>query len=315
MTVIYPDIASYQGNISLAGFPAVCIKATEDGGEGPTSRYVNPFYQAKMAEARRLGIPAIAYHYLHGVDPAAEADFCLSVAGLGVPLMLDVEAYGADVADCLAFTREARARGGNPRLCYLPRWYWTQIGSPDLRPLAPAGGLALVSSYYGGDWTRPDWPGWQPYAPGQPAPAIGQYTDRGAANGQAVDLNVFRGTIDQFRELLGGDMTALDDAFPAAPGVVDAAGHPVQRTLTVDIREAASILLDGKTIGGDAPAGLYGIVRQVIAEELAHVIPNGMIGVDLAGALVPHLPTAEQIAAALIRQLTGTTSPAPSGTV
>lgn len=208
MPVFYPDIASYQAGISLAGADVVAVKATEDGGAGPASRYANPDYTRVLAEARQRGIVAIAYHYLHGTYPVAEAAYAMSVIGAGVPIMLDVEAYGADVDDVLRFTAEARRLGGHPCLVYLPRWYWLNIGGPDLRPLVAAG-LSLVSSHYTLAGYTPDGPGWAPY--GGMTPVAWQYTDRGQFNGRPVDMNVFRGTLVEFTALLtGGQMSTLD---------------------------------------------------------------------------------------------------------
>ncbi len=78
----------------------------------------------------------------------------------------------------------------------------------------------------------------------------------------------------------GSNVTTLDEAFPSFD-------KKVMRTLVTDIREAASILLDGVTIGGDKPAGLYGVVREVVAAELNKRAP--VMAVDataLAGAML-----------------------------
>src|SRR5260221_14333901 len=86
--------------------------------------------------------------------------------------MLDVEPAGSfspSLSQVIGYVDAAHAAGLSLRLIYLPRWYWQQIGSPDLAPLASRG-LALVSSAYpGGSGTAQQlYPGdsaagWQPY--------------------------------------------------------------------------------------------------------------------------------------------------------
>jgi hypothetical protein len=105
------------------------------------------------------------------------------------------------VDECLGFAAALRARGGVCSLVYFPKWYWAhaEIGRPDLNRLTNAG-IHLVSSSY---ITYSDnGPGWQPYAPGQPVPAIWQYTDALPYGGQRVDFNAFKGTVDELRALL-----------------------------------------------------------------------------------------------------------------
>lgn len=199
MTLFYPDISDYDAGISLNGMAAVIVKATE----GTT--YTSPDYARVAADARSRGIPWAAYHFLHhNSDPAAQARHYHDVAG-AVPCMLDVETAldgtKATVGDALTFANQLRALGGHVRLVYLPHWYWQELGSPDLRPLAAAG-MGLVSSDY---TTYSDTgPGWAAY--GGVAPIVWQYTEAHQLNGFSVDFNAFRGTVDQFRALLGGSV-------------------------------------------------------------------------------------------------------------
>lgn len=304
--VFYPDIASYQAGMSLAGLQVVCVKATEDGGEGPGSRYVNPDYARAAAEARARGETLIAYHYLHGAaagaDPVMEADFAYSIIGAGVPVMLDVEAYGATVADCLAFAAELRRRGGNPRLAYLPRWYWdTNLHQADLRPLTTAG-LHVVSSNYPTGGYSDSGPGWDPY--GGVAPIGWQYTDRASVNGHLVDMNAYRGSLAQFRALLsGGPMTdpiSWETRFPAAPSVKDGAGNVLQRSLVDDVRGTASILFDGVTVDGDVPAG-FGVLADLVAKRASPVV--AVNAATLAQAFELAGITAQNIARTILAEL------------
>jgi hypothetical protein len=211
----YPDIASYQTGISLAGQQAVCVKATEDGGN-TQDRYQNPDYTRAMAEATRLGLVKMAYHFLRKDNPAGEADYAFSIIGHGVATMIDAEASQVNVADILAFHHEYRARGGLSRLVYLPRWYWSDLGEPDLSPLVSAG-LGLVSSNYQSATDPTNGPGWQPY--GGMTPVISQFTNNGTVNGRFVDLNAFRGTVGQLHWYLYGPSEPLPTpATPPFPG-------------------------------------------------------------------------------------------------
>jgi hypothetical protein len=238
--VYYPDGASFQSGISLAGWLAFMAKATEGTG------YRNPAYPAQRGEAARRGARFGAYHFLHGGNAAAQADACFGVVGRGVPLMVDHEpTAGAlrqllglapgdeepldavvarmagrlpehlepghaerlaqvsaaeprtmsrpSVQDTAQFVDRYRALGGTVWKVYLPRWYWGQLGSPSLAPLA-ARGLELVTSNYSGNPEQAAGPGWQTYG-GMPTVKTWQYTSSGTVNGmRPVDLNAFRGT-------------------------------------------------------------------------------------------------------------------------
>lgn len=214
MTIFYPDISSYEAGISLAGMPAVVVKATE----GTT--YTNPDYARVAADAIARGIPWAAYHFLHhNSDPAAQARHFHSVAG-NAPCMLDIETAGdgtrATLSDALTFSSALNSLGGAVRLAYFPHWYWQALGSPDLTPLTRAG-IGLVSSNYTSYSNTGA--GWSAY--GGVTPTVWQYTDAHQLNGYTVDCNAFRGTVDQFRALLTGK--APNVTSPTDPILVHAA--------------------------------------------------------------------------------------------
>lgn len=190
-TTFFPDISHYQTGLNLKGAPAVIAKATE----GSTFR--DPAYAGFTAQAATLGIPFAAYHWLNTVDLAAQAANAFAVAR-STPLMWDCEAAGATVPRILDITTRYRNLGGIATLCYLPRWWWQQLGSPDLRPLAAAG-LAIVSSNYPAAGYTEAGPGWTAY--GGVTPTIWQYTSSQPFNGQTVDFNAYRGSVDQLRTL------------------------------------------------------------------------------------------------------------------
>lgn len=252
--VYYPDGASFQAGINLAGWHAYCAKATQG------TSYTNPAYQAMKAEAARRGAFFGAYHFLMHGNAAAQADHCHAVTGNSVPLMIDHEpttgaawgqgdgagtgpsaehlrrlaalsepqrgvASAPTVADAEQFCDRYRQLGGTVHQLYLPGWYWAQLGRPSLATLARRN-LHLVTSLYTGSPEDPAGRGWQTYG-GMPPVYTWQYTASGSVNGMApVDVNAFRGsgtqdlagTLTEMRSLwTTGSLNGPHPPAPAAP--------------------------------------------------------------------------------------------------
>ncbi len=199
MTIQFPDLSHYKP-VSLDGAVALITKGTQG------AYNVDPTFAPFRADAIRRGIPFCGYHWIDTSDLALQAANAWRVMG-STPVMWDAEAAGVTVPRLLDITAKFRALGGKPRLCYLPRWWWRDhMGSPDLRPLAAAG-LSLVSSAYPSSGYSEDGIGWEPY--GGVSPVIWQFTDAKPFNGQRVDFNAYRGTVEQLRALFNG--TGGDD--------------------------------------------------------------------------------------------------------
>lgn len=274
MSIQFPDIASYQGDISLTGLDAVIIKATQ-AGDTPQDRYENPNYASRIAQAEQLTTVTAAYHYLTPGSMIGEAEYCYSIVGPHLALMIDMEASKLSVPDAVAFTKQYRAIGGLPRLVYLPNWYWVDLGRPDLSPLQGAG-LSLVSSNYPDAGYTVNGPGWEGY--GGMVPVIWQYTDNATVNGvHPVDMNAFRGSVAELYQLLyGGNM---------AWGRPKYAGRQLVSGLSgTDVRTwQARMKTRGWTIGVD---GQYGPQSQAVAhafqqDSTAHNWPladDGVVG-------------------------------------
>ena len=136
--------------------------------------------------------------------------------------MLAVEPTGSSrpsLANVLAYVDAAHSTGLNLKLVYLPRWYWSQLGSPDLRPLADRG-LHLVSSAYpGGRGTAAqispgdNAAGWSPY--GGMTPTLYQFTDAASEAGQLVDVNAFRGSLADLTAILQTGVPTMGVISPA----------------------------------------------------------------------------------------------------
>lgn len=194
MTIQFPDLSHYKP-VSLDGAVALITKGTQG------SSYVDPTFAPFRADAAGRGIPFCGYHWVDTSDITAQAANAWRVMG-STPVMWDAEAAGVTVPRLFDLTARFRALGGKPTLCYLPRWWWRDhMGSPDLRPLAAAG-LSLVSSAYPSTGYTEDGVGWQPY--GGVTPVIWQWTDAKWFNGQQVDFNAYKGTVEQLRALFNG---------------------------------------------------------------------------------------------------------------
>jgi len=200
----FPDVSHYQAGLGLTGATAAVAKATQ----GIT--FTDPTYRGFRAQARALGIPFSAYHWLDASDPVAQAKFCFGFVGAGTSVMWDAEADGATVPAILKATAALRALGGHAWGAYLPRWWWRDhLGSPDLRPLVAAG-LALVSSNYS---TTPPGVGWAPY--GGVTPTVWQFAADHPFGGQRVDFNRYLGTTAQLAALFAG--TTMPPSPPVRP--------------------------------------------------------------------------------------------------
>ena len=208
MTIFGPDVSSYQHGIDVAALPDpfVLLKVTEG------TYYADADYEGWLGQAKTSGKLAVAYHFVvAGEAPDDQAAWIAAwIVDASLPLMLDVEPTGSSrptLPQVLALTDRCAAHGLRPRLAYLPRWYWSQIGSPDLTPLKTRG-IALVSSAYPGGAGYPGdgAAGWQPY--GGMTPLLYQYTDHAVEGGQLVgDMNAFKGTREQLAAFLGAPPT------------------------------------------------------------------------------------------------------------
>lgn len=193
MTIFFPDLSHYK-TPPLDGAIALITKATQG------TSFVDSTYAGFQQSASKLGIPFAGYHWVDTSDLGAQAANAYRIMG-GTPCMWDAEATGATVARLVDLTKRYRALGGNPRLVYLPHWWWQDhLGSPSLQPLADLG-LGLVSSAYPAAGYSETGVGWNGY--GGMTPVIWQYTDKQQFNGWSVDFNAFKGTVEQLRRLFG----------------------------------------------------------------------------------------------------------------
>lgn len=208
MTLFLTDIASYQAGLVLGNIKPDCVGVFVKATQGVN--YVDPFYAAWRAEASKAGLLFAAYHYDTTDDVNAQvAHIAANIGDKKVPLMFDVEKGSGDLANTINLIKASSAAGLNPRVTYLPKWYWEQIGSPDLRPLSelvaitssdyPSGQPGTPFQLYPGDSAS----GWASY--GGITPTFYQFTDMGLVGGQKLDVNAYRGSMEQLAHALGLD--------------------------------------------------------------------------------------------------------------
>jgi Glycosyl hydrolases family 25 len=231
----WPDVSHYQKGVSLKGASLAAAKATQATG------YVDPTYAGFKEQAKTLGIPFIAYHWLDGSGAVAQARHCFTTVGADVPLMIDDEQPRINVPHTLAFVAEYRRLGGLVTLEYLPHWVWESSGSPDLRPLARAGLLLVASNYSPG---AAGGPGWAAY--GGWAPTVLQTTSKQVFNGQQVDFNTYRGSLAQFLAQIKG--VPMSQPIHLTDPVV-ATGSPGagNRSVEVLLSDVWNVLMNSRT--------------------------------------------------------------------
>lgn len=146
----------FQAGLNVATLPGqgisfFLVKITEGSG------WYRAAYHDFAAAAKQAGLLFSAYHFLRAESPgqaqAVWTQQCMGADWGVVPVMLDWETSvartRAGVATANAYISEARRRGGKIALNYLPRWYWAEIGSPNLAEAGPVSTLALIQSSYG----------------------------------------------------------------------------------------------------------------------------------------------------------------------
>lgn len=190
MTVTFGiDIASYEAGEVLSevhseGFTFAYVKATQG------TSYVDPYFAGWAAGPG--GLIFIPYHYVTTEDPGAQARFFRSVAGPVPAVMLDVEQGAPTTGAGVLAVIDAFTVLGYVVDVYLPRWYWAQIGSPDMttwpvRNLIASDYPSTQSGYAFDLYPGDDYKGWAAY--GNKTPAILQFTDAAKVGGQLVDAN------------------------------------------------------------------------------------------------------------------------------
>lgn len=258
MTIFTLDVSNHdydRGPINWqsvrgAGIEVAIAKASE--GDPAGYHYTDPWFVRAVTDANAAGLALMGgYHCLAAGDVTSinrQVDWLISRAGEvgGVAKgwwMLDIEPFteltsrgmAPRLSDVLAFESRWMSLTGQPIAHYLPHWYWTQWGSPDLSAIRGP----VVSSNYpvtatmafdqlyardGGD----SGPGWAPY--GGKTPTLWQFGSSNAVPGVVgnCDANAFKGTLDQLIPLLGGVRLVSTPPTPITPV---SGGDPIMSAL------------------------------------------------------------------------------------
>jgi hypothetical protein len=166
------------------------------------SGFVDPYWAIykSWCEDQTHPMSWLGYHYVDTSDPAAQAANFVGADG-GSWAMLDFEQGSGTIDNFWNVVNAFNAAGVSVSLAYLPKWYWSQIGQPDLSSLA-SNQISLVASNYTatgslspgasyGSAGGNNGPGWAAY--GGALPTCWQYTNAAVIGGVSVDGNAYDG--------------------------------------------------------------------------------------------------------------------------
>lgn len=203
----HQDLALDLARCKREGISFVFIKSTEG------STYVDPEFAHNLAEARGSGLEVAAYHYVRSnATAAAQIENVKRAVPRGVPVIPDVEANSGGVALLREFVQKLREAGYRVPLTYLPRWYWQQLGSPDLSGLPPLWSSRYPDNVVGtvaDEWADVPSRYWDGY--GGLSVAVLQFTSSASIAGhQPLDANAYQGTLAGLQALLYGTQPPED---------------------------------------------------------------------------------------------------------
>jgi hypothetical protein len=209
------DISNYQGNFNVA----------QAGREGLT--YQDPRFDTFIPQIKAAGLIPGAYHFLRAGDGAAQARaFHARVASHGGPggflCACDNEKDATWDVTRAFYAEWNRLTGGHPLMMYSGDWWWNPRGwngsslTPYLWTSHYVSGTGTGSALYAkvpASWWTPGYGGWN-------TATILQFSSSATVAGQTVDVNAFRGTLNELRALTGArpdtpedDMTPEQDAL------------------------------------------------------------------------------------------------------
>ncbi|WP_115597264.1 peptidoglycan DD-metalloendopeptidase family protein [Corynebacterium jeikeium] len=220
------DISYFQNGMSLKqaareGIDFAIIRTTD-------GTYKDRAYQSHLADAESAGLVTAAYHYLRnpseGTSVAAQVQASLQVMGSKKrPMWIDVETNaGLHVDHIRACKREFERHGVRVigAYSYVPYWEGRiRPGEPDSHEF----GKFWVAAYGRNPAGKPRdiYPGnnhrqWG-YPLGNQKPSLWQFGSNAQVAGFSVDINAFRGTKEQLRELFYGTKSKATPAKPGKP--------------------------------------------------------------------------------------------------
>jgi len=253
------DISNWQGNINIGqiareGYAACVCKATEGTG------FRDGWFDTYIPKVKAAGMIPGAYHYLRAGNGAAQARFFYDrvrkhggPAGWIIQLDCESDGLGREMTDWA--NEWKRLTGGHPFLIYSGAWWWPRTGGFRGAKLTPylwqshyvsgSGYGSVLYQRVPASWWRPGYGGWS-------EATILQFSSRGKVAGQLIDVNAFRGTVDELRRLLAPGAGAKPAPKPAP------AATPV-----------ASSGKTHKVVKGDTLSGIAGRYGTSVAKLLS----------------------------------------------
>jgi GH25 family lysozyme M1 (1,4-beta-N-acetylmuramidase) len=297
--VIYGvDVSAYQGKpdwrkVYDAGIRFGLSKVSEN------NNYVNSAWAHNKTGMAALGAVFApgGYHYLRsGTDPAEQARYFHAAAGdmTNWMVVLDVEritnSAGVVVskptaAQAHAWVTEYKKRAANHKvLGYLPRWYWEELGRPDLsffdglwgsHYVSGTGSPATLYSRVSASW-------WDSYG-GEKVVAL-QHSSSGTVPGVSgkCDVNAYKGTTAELKAAAIGGAPA-PKPWPGRL-LKYTSGKPYMRGSDVDFVQvhltAKGFKVDNDGIyGGETAKAVRGFQRA------KHLAVDGVVGAKTWNAL------------------------------
>lgn len=306
MTIFIADLSHYQAPLTIqqlkdAGMSAVILKSSEG------ASYRDPSFTGWLAQAKLLGMPVAAYHFVHPGGWDAQVRNVASMVPKDVPVWWDCEA-GATRDDGYACASRWSAVGGVTAGIYhgaqprAPFGWWRAAYLSD-----PTGAPAATYARQGGDQAGSWLPGVD----------LWQFCQHGTIPGFSgtVDFSAYRGTVAQLlshgwfhhsaiepvtitkeedmrlHQDSAGNVWAIgtDRVLFAAAG--DAAGHADAQAWStwtgLPILPVNPQFLARIPVKAPATVDVTALEQQLVADLAAH-LPGGTVdAAELAAKLAP----------------------------
>lgn len=223
-TLFYPDVSNvnwggpahtlsgaqslltFLASAKVSGMAGVMHKVSQGSG------FADPYWPAFRQWCENNDMSWLGYHYVDTSDPTAQAQNFTAHNG-GAWAMLDFEGGAGNWSNFWAVVNAFNTAGVDISMAYVPQWYWSQIGQPDLSSLA-ANQISLVSSNYPGgsgpagaiyaQSGAAAGAGWLPY--GGAKPTSWQFTDQANVGAFTVDANAYLGPGPNLNALFTGNI-------------------------------------------------------------------------------------------------------------
>jgi hypothetical protein len=300
MALFIPDISHHQKGIDIEalknqGCAALLARVGQaagrrrDGHTYGTTR--DREWVRHRDEARRVGLPLVAYWYVGNLVTAADnADLAASWVGdQSIPWMLDHEDASGDISFYRAVVKAFQARGLKVFLGYVPKWYWDAVGQGSLVPGPPivnsrystrSGSPSEIYTAAGGDAGN----GWINF--GGQQTVLWQFTNKADLAGMRIDCSAFRGDRAQLMQTLG---LASPPPSPQPPITLEDEGDEVK---TFYIKGDAEGFMEAPHEGTRWGDAVFMVESTVEGLRRRHISPEEWTAAEATGAKVTQLPQA-----------------------